>query len=88
MLPPQVNDLIDTLRARDDDLSFADAPVLDVYERISINPETRETEKVDRQIEDTLREVLRRRARLVEVLRDDGQSAWKAGAKPPGGSVC
>ena len=84
MLPPQVNALIDTLHARDDDPSFADAPVLDVYGRISINPETGETEKVDRQIEDTLREVLRRRARLGEVLRDDGKSAWKAGAKRPG----
>ncbi|MDQ1294650.1 MAG: invertase Pin-like site-specific recombinase [Actinomycetota bacterium] len=84
MLPPQVNDLIDTLRAHEDDPAFADAPVLDVYGRISINPETGETEKFDRQIEDTLREVLLLRARLGEVLRDDGKSAWKAGAKRPG----
>ncbi|MDQ1294431.1 MAG: site-specific recombinase [Actinomycetota bacterium] len=84
MLPPQVNDLVDTLRARDDDPAFGDAPVLDVYGRISINPETGETEKVDRQIEDTLKEVLRRRACLGEILRDDGKSAWKAGAKRPG----
>lgn len=71
MLPPQVTDLIDTLRARDDP-AYADAPVLDVYGRISINPETGETDKVDRQIEDTLREVLRRNARLGEVLREAG----------------
>lgn len=84
MVPPQVRGLIDDLRRRDLDPEFGSSPVLDVYGRISVNPETGETEKVDRQIEDTLGEVRRRRARLGEVLRDDGRSAWSLRAKRPG----
>jgi site-specific DNA recombinase len=73
-----------TLRQRDHDPAYADAPVLDVYGRISRNPETGETEKVDRQLIDCLREVERRQARLGKTLRDDGQSAWKRTAKRDG----
>jgi DNA invertase Pin-like site-specific DNA recombinase len=81
---PQVRALVEGLRARDTDSAYRDAPVLDVYGRISVNPETGETEKVDRQITDTLTEVSRRRARLGLVLRDDGRSAWSIRAKRPG----
>ena len=81
---PQVSALVERLRARDADPEYASAPVLDVYGRISVNPETGETEKVDRQIMDTLAEVSRRRARLGAVLRDDGRSAWSIKAKRPG----
>ena len=49
-----------------------------MYGRISVNPETGETEKVDRQIMETFAEVSRRRARLGAVLRDDGCSAWSS----------
>ncbi|MGH3365676.1 MAG: recombinase family protein [Nocardioidaceae bacterium] len=77
-------ELANTLRGRDVDPAYRDAPVLDVYGRISKNPETGETEKVDRQLIDTLREVERRHARLGEVLRDDGESAWSPKAKRPG----
>jgi DNA invertase Pin-like site-specific DNA recombinase len=77
-------DLIAVLRARDFDPAYADAPVLDVYGRISKDPETGETEKVDRQLLDCLRNVQRRHARLGEVLRDDGVSAWRRNAKRAG----
>jgi site-specific DNA recombinase len=75
--------LVAELRERDTDPEYADAPVLDVYGRISKNPETGETEKVDRQLEDCLRDLMRRKARLGKVLRDDGLSAWKLTAKRP-----
>jgi hypothetical protein len=82
--PSQVTGLVDALRQRDHDPKYVSAPILDVYGRISVNPETGETEKVDRQIEDNLNEVRRRHARLGEVLRDDGRSAWNPRAKRPG----
>lgn len=85
LAPPTTwTDLATDLRARDTDPAYADAPVLDVYGRISKNPETGETEKVDRQLLDTLGEVRRRHARLGMVLRDDGKSAWSKKAKRPG----
>lgn len=83
VMTAEVAALVDLLRARETDSAFKDAPVLDVYGRISNNPETGETEKVDRQLEDTLKEVLRRKARLGAVLRDDGRSAWSLTAKRP-----
>jgi site-specific DNA recombinase len=82
-LPPHVVALVDKLRARDADPGYADKPVLDVYGRISKNPETGDFEKVDRQLEDCLNELLRRKARLGLVLRDDGISAWRKNAKRP-----
>ena len=39
---------------------------------------------MDRQLLDCLRDVQRRHARLGEVLRDDGISAWRIKAKRPG----
>src|SRR4051794_29033897 len=83
VMTAEVAALVDLLRARDTDPAYKDAPILDVYGRISNNPETGETEKVDRQLEDTLKEVLRRHARLGAVLRDDGRSAWSLTAKRP-----
>jgi|NGEPerStandDraft_6_1074524.scaffolds.fasta_scaffold52613_2 site-specific DNA recombinase len=77
-------DLAADLRARDHDPAYVAAPVLDVYGRISKDPETGETEKVDRQLVDTLVEVGRRHARLGQVLRDDGKSAWSPQARRPG----
>src|SRR5664280_2912563 len=77
-------DLAAALRARDAEPAYATAPVLDVYGRISKDPETGETEKVDRQLVDTLVEVGRRHARLGQVLRDDGKSAWSPQARRPG----
>lgn len=83
--PPVTSaDLVALLRLRDTDPTYADAPVLDVYGRISKNPETGELEKVDRQLLDCLQNVQRRHARLGEVLRDDGISAWRLNAKRPG----
>ena len=83
--PPVTSvDLIALLRLRDIDPAYADAPVLDVYGRISKDPETGETEKVDRQLLDCLQNVRHRHARLGEVLRDDGISAWKVKARRPG----
>ena len=83
--PPVTSaDLIALLRLRDTDPAYADAPLLDAYGRISRDPETGETEKVDRQLFDCLRDVQRRHARLGEVLRDDGISAWRLNAKRPG----
>lgn len=72
------------LRAREYDPAFLDAPVLDVYGRISKNPDTGELEKVDRQLVDCLRDLGRRHARLGMVLRDDGVSAWRLTAKRTG----
>ena len=71
------------LRARESDPGYADAPVLDVYGRISKHPETGEDEKVDRQLIDCLHDIGRRKVRLGMVLRDDGRSAWKPKAKRP-----
>ena len=82
--PATWHDLVAALRARDTDPAYADAPVLDVYGRISKDPETGETEKVDRQLLDCLQDMLRRHARLGEVLRDDGISAWRLNARRPG----
>jgi len=76
------------LRERDHDTAYADAPVLDVYARISFNPATGDLEKTDRQITDCLANIERRTAgssggpaRLGKVLRDDNISAWKRRAK-------
>ena len=82
-LPAHVLALVDQLPARDADPEYTAATVLDVYGRISRNPETGETEKVDRQLEDCLRDLLPRRARLGKVLRDEGVSARKRTAKRP-----
>ena len=74
---PLVRALITELRVRDADPGFVDAPVLDVYGRISGNPETGETEKVDRQIEDTLASVKRPCSTNRLASR---QSCWAASA--------
>lgn len=65
------------LRERDHDPAYADAPVLDAYARISMNPETKQMEKTDRQLADCLDDIRRRRARLGQILRDDNKSANK-----------
>jgi DNA invertase Pin-like site-specific DNA recombinase len=70
---------VDQLRARDSDPEYAEAPVLDVYGRISQEAD----EKVDRQLADCLDEIDRRGVRLGKVLRDDGRSAWKRDGKRP-----
>ncbi len=75
------------LRERDHDLAFDSADVLDVYARISRNPDDGETEKTDRQLLDCLREVDRRGVRLGRVLRDDNKSAWQRSRKRPGWDV-
>lgn len=72
------------LRQRDTDPAYADTPILDAYARISVNPNTGETEKTDRQLVDILGKILRMRARLGEVHRDDNMSAWRKKGKRPG----
>jgi len=72
------------LRERDHDPAYADAPVLDVYARISFNPTTGDMEKTDRQIADCLGNIEKRGARLGAILRDDNRSAWKRNAKRDG----
>lgn len=79
-----LDELIASLRERDDDPAYADAPVLDAYARISRNPDTGEMEKTDRQLMDVLRDIERRGARLGAILRDDNISAWKKGTVRPG----
>lgn len=66
-----------SLRERDHDPAYADAPVLDAYARLSYNPDTGNLEKTDRQLADVLRTITHRRARLGMILRDDNKSAFK-----------
>jgi DNA invertase Pin-like site-specific DNA recombinase len=75
--------LADELRQRDDDPTYADAPVLDAYARISKSPDG-DLEKTDRQLSDILHNISARHARLGEVLRDDNLSAWKRKVRRPG----
>ena len=72
------------LRLRDFDPAYADAPVMDLYARISQNRETGETEKTDRQTLDGLQSLMRRRCRLGEILCDNNLSAWKSDGKRAG----
>lgn len=78
-----VAELAAKLRLRDSDPDFADAPVCDVYARISRNPDGR-TEKTGRQLVDILRRMLTHRVRLGQVHVDDNFSAWKRNRKRPG----
>jgi site-specific DNA recombinase len=71
------------LRERDHDPTYADAPVLDVYARISYSPNG-ELEKTDRQLYDCLSSIWSRHVRLGEPLRDDNKSAWRLDAKRDG----
>jgi len=76
-----------SLRQRDADPAYADAPVLDAYARISKSPEG-DLEKTDRQLVDILNNIARRPARLGAVLRDDNLSAWRRTPKGrPGWNV-
>lgn len=63
---------------RDHDPAYADAPVLDAYARVSVNPDTGDLEKTDRQLSDILGNIAGRHARLGQVHRDDNVSAYKA----------
>lgn len=72
------------LEQRNSDPTYADAPVLDAYARISFNPATGETEKTDRQLADVLANMVSRHCRLGEVLRDDSKSAWQIHVRRPG----
>jgi DNA invertase Pin-like site-specific DNA recombinase len=81
---PSIADLERALRLRDFDPEYTDAPVMDLYARISQNRETGETEKTDRQTFDGLQSLMRRRCRLGEILCDNNLSAWKSDGKRAG----
>lgn len=82
---PEIAELTAKLRERDDDPAFKDAPVIDVYARISRVYDTHDSEKVPRQVVECLRNMIGRKdVRLGEVFADPNRSAWKPDGKRPG----
>src|SRR4029078_180764 len=81
--PHEISMIVKRLRDRDADPTFADAPVLDSYARISKIMNAGDDEKTDRQTLDILRNIEKRHARLGEILTDDKRSAWKRHGKRP-----
>jgi len=69
--------LVAELRLRDTDPAYADAPVFDVYARISRLASSHDEEKTPRQVAACLKNLLGRHARLGEVQVDNNRSAWK-----------
>jgi len=72
---PNLAALVATLRARNTDPAYADAPVLDAYARLSKDPEGK-WEAVDRQLEIILTNMIAMGYRLAEILCDNNESAW------------
>jgi len=79
----EIQQLVAALRLRDADPAFADAPVIDVYARISKVTDAHDSEKVPRQLVECLRNLMGRTARLGEMFSDAGKSAWKIEGKRP-----
>ena len=79
----EILQLTTELRLRDSNPDFADAPIIDIYARISKVSDAHDSEKVPRQIVECLRNLIQRHARLGEVFSDAGRSAWKLDGKRP-----
>lgn len=79
----EISKLERKLRARDADPAYSDAPMLHSYARISKVNRGEDEEKPERQTYDNLRELVRRGARLGEILIDRGRSAHKRDGRRP-----